>query len=366
MIDLTTHYVLSITSSTIIGTAAIFLALTRIPREERWMKISRARWILFATFVILAVSGYFKVSDEDPELLSLTTLCVASYQALLFTYTASVLISPAGVSRIRFTTVFVVITFMVILLAAFKVFLPVAFRVVWALAVVACCIQLGIHTIMFRELSLVAKKHLENFYDENVDHYLRPVKALFYSALAIGIMALAFSIAPMRNLAYNIFVAFYTVYYLWVASSVMNYNVVGDFFLRAEVRCENTETPKKADVSPEGYMPQLRIELNNWVKKRCYLKNETSTDRIAGELGVTRQQLSAYFMHVHHTSFRSWRMTLRLQYAQELITTSKNLKISRLYEMVGFNDRSNFHNEFRKFTGLPPQAYRDKYGPAKS
>ena len=172
MIDLTTHYVLSITSSTIIGTAAIFLALTRIPREERWMKISRARWILFATFVILAVSGYFKVSDEDPELLSLTTLCVASYQALLFTYTASVLISPAGVSRIRFTT-------------AFKVFLPVAFRVVWALAVVAYCIQLGIHTIMFRELSLVAKKHLENFYDENVDHYLRPVKALFYSAFSI-------------------------------------------------------------------------------------------------------------------------------------------------------------------------------------
>ena len=171
--------------STIIGTAAIFLALTRIPREERWMKISRARWILFATFVILAVSGYFKVSDEDPELLSLTTLCVASYQALLFTYTALVLISPAGVSRIRFTTVFVVITFMVILLAAFKVFLPVAFRVVWALAVVAYCIQLGIHTIMFRELSLVAKKHLENFYDENVDHYLRPVKALFYSAFSI-------------------------------------------------------------------------------------------------------------------------------------------------------------------------------------
>lgn len=127
------------------------------------MKISRARWILFATFVILAVSGYFKVSDEDPELLSLTTLCVASYQALLFTYTASVLISPAGVSRIRFTTVFVVITFMVVLLAAFKVFLPVAFRVVWALAVVACCIQLGIHTIMFRELSLVAKNISKTF-----------------------------------------------------------------------------------------------------------------------------------------------------------------------------------------------------------
>ena len=365
MIDLTTHYVLSITSSTIIGTAAVFLALTRIPRGGKWASVSRARWILFATFAILAVSGYFKVSDENPTLLSLTTLCVGSYQALLFTYTASVLISPGGVSRRRFSTVLAAVTAAVALLAATLVWFPGEFHIAWPAAVAAYCVQLCIHTVSFRDLSRTAQARLESFYDENVDHYLRPVKALFYSALGVGIFALVFAIVPLRNLAYNIFVAFYTIYYLWVASSVTNYSVTGDFFIRAGAQPKNAKPEKPVDVSPEGYMPQLRIELNNWVKRRGYLRMETSTDKIAEELGVTRLQLSAYFKYVHHTSFRSWRMALRLQYAQELIRNDKSLKISHLYGMVGFNDRSNFHNEFRKYTGMSPQTYRDKYGPGK-
>lgn len=365
MIDLTTHYVLSITSSTIIGTAAVFLALTRIPRSDKWAAVSRARWILFATFAILSVSGYFKVSDENPTLLSLTTLCVASYQALLFTYTASVLASPGGASRRRFTTVLVAVTAAVATFAVLLVRFPSVFHIAWPAAVAAYCVQLCVHTVSFRDLSRTAQEQLESFYDENVDHYLRPVKALFYSALGVGVFALVFAIVPLRNLAYNVFVAFYTIYYIWVASTVINYSVTGDFFIRAEERTEDDKQDKPVDVSPEGYMPQLKIELNNWVRRRGYLRIETSTDKIAEELGVTRLQLSAYFKYVHHTSFRSWRMALRLQYAQELIRNDKNLKISHLYGMAGFNDRSNFHNEFRKYTGLSPQTYRDKYGPKK-
>ena len=365
MIDLTTHYVLSITSSTIIGTAAVFLALTRIPHGGKWAAVSRARWILFATFAILALSGYFKVSDENPTLLSLTTLCVGSYQALLFTYTASVLASPGGVSRRKFTTVLAAVTAAVAALAATLVWFPHEFHIAWPAAVAAYCVQLCIHTVSFRDLSRTAQEQLESFYDENVDHYLRPVKALFYSALGVGVFALVFAIVPLRNLGYNVFVAFYTVYYIWVASTVINYSVTGDFFIRAEAQPNDGKQDKLIDVSPEGYMPQLKIELNNWVRRRGYLRIETSTDKIAEELGVTRLQLSAYFKYVHHTSFRSWRMALRLQYAQELIRNDKNLKISHLYGMVGFNDRSNFHNEFRKYTGLSPQTYRDKYGPKK-
>ena len=359
------HYVYSITSSTIIGTAAAFLALTRIPCGGKWAVVSRARWILFATFAILALSGYFKVSDENPTLLSLTTLCVGSYQALLFTYTASVLASPGGVSRRKFTTVLAAVTAAVAVLAATLVWLPDEFHIVWPAAVAAYCVQLCIHTVSFCDLARVAQKQLESFYDENVDHYLRPVKALFYSALGVGIFALVFAIVPLENFAYNVFVAFYTIYYVWVASSVINYSVTGDFFMRAESMPDNTGQSNPIDVSPEGYMPQLRIKLGNWVKRRGYLRMETSTDEIAEELGVTRFQLSAYFKYVHHTSFRSWRMALRLQYAQELIRNSNNLRISHLHAMAGFNDRSNFHNEFKKHTGLTPQAYRDKYGPKK-
>ena len=107
--------------------------------------------------------GLFQSFGRRPRTSFVNHALCGILSGIALTYTASVLISPAGVSRIRFTTVFVVITFMVVLLAAFKVFLPVAFRVVWALAVVAYCIVLGIHTIMFRELSLVAKNISKTF-----------------------------------------------------------------------------------------------------------------------------------------------------------------------------------------------------------
>ena len=60
MIDLPTHFALSITSSAIIGTAALVLAFLRIPHGGQWDKLSHARWVLFATFAILSFSGYFK------------------------------------------------------------------------------------------------------------------------------------------------------------------------------------------------------------------------------------------------------------------------------------------------------------------
>lgn len=368
MIDLATHYVLSITSSTIIGTAAIFLAFIHLPKHAEWSKISKARWALVATFVILCVSGYFKVSDEDTALLSLTTLGVASYQALLFTYTCSVLISPSRVSNKRYLCAFGLITLFVTLLGLFKAISSSVFAIVWPLALAAYCVQLSVHTQSFCHLLRQGQKHLENFYDENVDHYLRPIRRLFFSALAVGIFAFIVALLPMSNLTYNIFVLFYTIYYLWVATTLINYHVIGHFFLQADTTNDENNMVKVEEENAnkqETYMPNLKVKLQEWVKKREFLKKDTNTEDIALSLGVTRPQLAAYCKHVHHMSFRSWRLMLRLHYAQELLHTEQDLKLSQLYERAGFNDRSNFHNEFRKSFGMSPKEYREKYGPAR-
>ena len=117
MIDLPTHFALSITSSAIIGTAALVLAFLRIPHGGQWDKLSHARWVLFATFAILSFSGYFKASDEDVQLLSRATLGVASYQALLFSYTSSVLIAPGQFPARRFALILVLISLACLLLS---------------------------------------------------------------------------------------------------------------------------------------------------------------------------------------------------------------------------------------------------------
>ena len=72
---------------------------------------------------------------------------------------------------------------------------------------------------------------LENYYDENVDYHLSPIKKLFFSALFIGILAALAAMLPFYRWGYNTFVLIYTKYYIYVAVAVMNYCFDGDFFL---------------------------------------------------------------------------------------------------------------------------------------
>ncbi len=364
MIDMLTHFTLSIISSAIIATAALVLAFLRIPHGEQWNKLSRARWILFATFTLLSISGYFKVSDSDTALLSFVTLCVASFQALLFTYTSSTLIAPASFSLRKFILLLAIVILCSLLLVFSKLFIPSLYPILWPIALLAYTGQLAAHTCMFHRLARHVQGNLEEYYDEDVGAHLHPVRIMFYSALVIGIMALAVSALPMNSICYNFFVGCYTLYYLSVAITVVNYVTDGPFFVQAagyEAKEQTKSEQTECDIS--AFVPALKIALGRWIEQKLYLKNDTSTDLIARQLGVTRQQLAAYMRSEYGMTFRSWRMRLRLQYAQELIVSDASVKLSQVYEKAGFNDRSNFHKEFCKFAGMTPQAYKDKYAP---
>ena len=103
----------------------------------------------------------------------------------------------------------------------------------------------------------------------------------------------------------------------------------------------------------------LEKAINGWVARREFTKVDVGTDQVAEQLCVTRKELVGYFKSVHHTTFRSWRQQLRLEYARCLIRDYPDLSLAHIHEQVGFNDRSNFHTAFRKFTGTTPQEYKD-------
>ena len=362
----TIDHLISLLSSTAIGTSVVVLSIIHIPQKVRWEPISRARWILVATFTILTISGLFKIEDSEPNLLSTITLCVASYQALLFSYTASIMLTRREYTH-QTVVALIVITLATILLFFTKFALPSVHIYVWYLAAAA-------------------------YYDENVDYHLRPIQKFFYSALAIGILAGIASLSDIQNWGYNTFVIIYTIYYIYVTVAIMNYCIDGDFFLvPAEDLSANAsveyEVPFAADITSKasynagdtvednGVDKPLDAEteeekekkpfydleqaLNAWVARMEFIKVDVSTDQVAELLCVTRQELVDYFKVVHNTTFRSWRQQLRVEYARCLIHDYPNISLARIHEQVGFNDRSNFHTAFRKFTGTTPQEYRD-------
>lgn len=362
--DITALDCVGLVSATIVATASVVLAFLTVPRGGHWYKLSYARWLLVVTYVVLAWSGYYKASLGHVVQSPLVLLCVASCQALLFTYSSSVLIAPGVFLPRRLTAVLLCILLGMVSLVLAHVFLPPLYAVLWPVALVAYVVQLVVHTVMFTRLARRSQEILETFYDENVTPRLYPVKRMFYSALGIGILALAATVIPLSLWLYNGFVIAYTIYYLYVAIMVVNYSVYGHFFMQAADYVADARTQTEpVDAGGAQRVPDLKTALDGWVKRKGFLETDTGIDLIAENLGVTRQQLAAYVRGEYGTTFRSWRMKLRLQYAQHLLTSDHGMKVSQVYEKAGFTDRSNFYKEFCKFAGMTPQAYRDKYAP---
>lgn len=368
----TIDHIVSLLSSTAIGTSAVMLAIIHVPDKIRWEPLSHARWILVATFSILAFSGLFKIDEESNDWIGLVTLFVASYQALLFTQTASVMLTRSKTFR-NTLWAFGIITLLTCLLVVTKIYAQHIFSLIWYPAVAAYFVQLVVHTMVFRRQVKKTEAELEDYYDENVDYHLNPIKKFFYSALGIGILAGTVSLVPLVPLhhwCYNAFVILYTVYYTYVVVALMNYCIDGDFFLAAAEEFDDKSekvtftlpAPEiETEEKPEEITPEeLEAALSDWVMRKEFTRIDVSTNQVAEELHITRQQLVAYFKAYHNTTFRSWRHQLRLEYAKTLIRDCKDLQLSHLHEQVGFNDRSNFHTSFRKYTGLTPQEFKDK------
>lgn len=92
-------------------------------------------------------------------------------------------------------------------------------------------VQIVIHTILFRKRYRETTAELEDYYDDDVNYHLRPIKLLFYSALFIGVLAAFAALLPFNRWGYNSFVVIYTLYYIYVAVALMNYCFDADFFL---------------------------------------------------------------------------------------------------------------------------------------
>lgn len=84
-------------------------------------------------------------------------------------------------------------------------------------------------------------------------------------------------------------------------------------------------------------------------------------DDIAESLGVTHSFLQYYFRKFVMIDFRTWRSKLRIQEAQRLIENDPDISLEELREMVGFNHRANFYQQFQKITEMSPTEYKKHY-----
>jgi len=108
-------------------------------------------------------------------------------------------------------------------------------------------------------------------------------------------------------------------------------------------------------------MKEMDRRIEQWVREQRYLDDIRNNDDFARSLGVDRVTVSRYFLLVRKEDPRTWRTGIRIQKARELMEDHPDLPVAMISEAVGFSDRSNFSRQFRKFYGVTPQTWKNRY-----
>lgn len=374
------HQILiSYVSTAILVTLAVVLAGLPTPHSRRWLRWSISRWFMVSTFTALALVSYLMAGCTDNMWQKTVVIWDTSFQALLLAATATTLVAPLEVTMRRIIIQMLIIMVLAAQLITVQYCFPSLYYYSYALYVCFFIFQVRYYMGRFRRFYKQTERALYVHYDDDESSLrLRPVRYIFNSAVAIGGIMLIIFVLPMSSWLYTSLVVLYTVYYTWICVTMIGYRIKGDYIIKIvgePVKVAETEvaTPlnsgaavsdiEETDNSIASHYDKLEEALHKWVEQRGFIESDVTTEQLAERMGVSRNEFITYFQQVHNTTFRSWRMRLRLEEAERLIRSTPGLQVSCLYELVGFNDRSNFHTKFTEFTGLTPRAYQQQNGP---
>lgn len=368
MFNFTPCNILIFTSASIISILGGLMLSIRFPTGDQWSNLRLARNSLSLCFLILAGFSFIhflmltKVSL--PIFRNLLILFIAACQALFFTATYIIFMQPAY----KFWR-FVIPQIIIITLIGFSLFIIAFFTekshpaLLYA-GLTIYLIQIAAYVLLFRKKYTLYITQMEDYYDEEQAQRTKWVRLGFYSALIVGLMAPI--VALTGGHAYNLFIIIYTLYYAFVVNIFINY-IHYDMQLVLPAVSQGNNRPQKVnnDTMTDGEQEEIRQkevalkeELDRWITEKRFSKTDIGVEETAREMGTDTQFLRYFFRTHMQTDFRTWRSEIRIREAQNIWNDDPGISIARVCEMIGFNDKGNFHRQFCKFIGTTPTEYR--------
>lgn len=372
-----TYYLITAISAVVILILGFLLASIRLPKDLPSQKFNTARWYLSFSYLILGVSGFITsispIGSASTLNILLVTAVVASFQSLLFTATYIVFIQPDKAQRKYIVGHLLGITCISVILSSAFIFniLP---DIVICIAILICYFAQQIYYVLtFRRMHNDCIRLMEQYYDEEQEARLRSVNYSFYAALCIGIMSIISSVTNMY--VYTVFIILYTIFYTYMVVLVYNNKLITKVIHPAVVNLQSEmhEPSETDDINESVAVPDVdekdeerknrlfKEKLESWISEKGYMQKDLCVDDIVETFGVNREYLRYFFRTYVHSDFRTWRAELRIKEAKKLMIKYPDYNFSKISEMVGFNHRANFFNQFVKIEGMSPSEWREKH-----
>jgi AraC-like DNA-binding protein len=247
-----------------------------------------------------------------------------------------------------------------------------------------------IYIVYFDKAYKQSLKDFETYYDGDADHKLKWVRFCYAFSMLTNIFILVYLgiywASEYKIAIAGIYTLWYLLYMLYLSSNFISFlgshKLVLDAFayktlsgqdlmrrLDENRKRKALKTRKKGETeefvlqdNTEAEFKRLERALEHWVEAKRFREYDRTRDEIASELHTSKEALHMYFATRVGVDFRTWRTSLRIAEAKNLLLENKDASINIIAEACGFSDKSNFHRQFVKIVGCSPKEWRDSSG----
>lgn len=103
---------------------------------------------------------------------------------------------------------------------------------------------------------------------------------------------------------------------------------------------------------------KIKLLVDEWIKKKKYLKNDIGVEKLGKELGINRTYISNYINDTYNYNFNTWIHQMRITYAQKIIIDNPEISMGQIAVITGYSDQAHFSKIFKSITGISPMKWR--------
>lgn len=358
----------------VLGFALCFFFI-RIPPCEGLRGYSMARrmmgWCYIALFAALVAEGVSVKMSSPTLLLQLIMVTIGILQAFLFTFALTTLTDVQFFTWRRFVRESVAVVLPA--LAAFAVY---AFSEHASLSIVSpatvaflvlsvfYAFLLASYVLHFNRRYHDYERRMADYFSDDERERLFWVLRSFYSALAIGVLALLYATYPceLTSLVFSLVLAvYYSIFGIRFINYVFTFHQI-EAALSADSTIAESNAPADGDAPVASTTPsdadnQLFERLTAlMLSQRLYAKHDLTIEDVAVQVGESYRAVSAAINNHENTNFKGWVNMFRINEAERLIRDGflNNHTTDSLANAVGFANRVSFYRVFKKATGYSP------------
>lgn len=367
-------------SGGILFVCGLMFLFTTIPDNPLLGNYRKARYMMAGAYLISVAVGILEYlfQTESPPVNYITvvqtvTLIIATSQAFLFTFAILALleVSFSGWRYILREAVYVLV-FIAAIITAYFWCSNKTFRIFHYIFTAIYTLLLVHYSFMFLKSYRLSRLRMDNYFSDMEIGRLHWIIFSFFTALAVGVMALLSSIF-MSTLVAMLFAVIFNIFYIFFAVRFINYAYQFQYIEHAmndktsegtEIQCimplpKETVANNKITKIHGNTFSQLEKRLDEWVAGKGFTKPGITIDTLATQFGSNSKYISVYINTYKHQTFRNWINELRIGEAKILLLKHPEMTINEIAFQIGFSDKSHFLKQFKKQTNISTSDWKN-------